>query len=118
MLSEDSQKLVFLRGVNDNSLEALNLMASGDVYQASWDDLKKIYQNYSSSTMKKGWGLCSIATKGISQGITKLEISNLWLDLKKDIMNDVATHLDTMTTKKKHAKFELQLAEYCPHCQK
>ena len=52
--SEDSQKLVFLRGVNDNYLEALDLMAGGDVYQASWDDLKKICQNYSRSTMNKG----------------------------------------------------------------
>ena len=118
VLSKDSQRLVFLRGVNDNCLEALDLMAGSDVYQASWDDLKKIYQNYSRSTMKKGRGSRSIATKGISQGITKLEISNLLSDFKQDIMNDVSTHLDTMNTKKKHAEAELQLAEYCPHCRK
>ena len=53
-MSKDSQKLVFLRGVNDDCLEALDLMASGDVYQTSYDDLKKICQNYSRSTMKKG----------------------------------------------------------------
>ena len=91
MLSEDSQKLFFLRGVNDNYQEALDLMAGGDVYQASWDDLKKIYQNYSRSTMKKGRGPHSIATKGISQGITKLEISNLLSDFKQDIINDIAS---------------------------
>ena len=34
-LSEDSQKLVFLRGVNDDYLEALDLMVGGDIYQAS-----------------------------------------------------------------------------------
>ena len=38
-LSEDSQKLVFLRGVNDDCLEALDLMVGGDVYQDSWYDL-------------------------------------------------------------------------------
>ena len=107
VLSEDSPKLVIPRGVNDNYLEALDLMASGDVYQASWDDLKKICQNYSRSTMKKGRGPCSIATKGISQSMTKLEISNLFLDFKQDIMNDVATHLDIMNTKKKHVEAEL-----------
>ena len=42
MLSEDSQKLVFLMGVNDDYLEALDLMAGSDVYQDPWDDLKKI----------------------------------------------------------------------------
>ena len=84
VLSEDSQKLVFLRGVNDNCLEALDLMAGGDVYQASWDDLKKICQNYSRSTMKKGQGPHSIVTKGISQGISKLKISNLLSNFKQD----------------------------------
>ena len=54
VLSKDLKKLVFLRGVNESYLEVLDLMASGDVYQASWDDLKKICQNYSRSTMKKG----------------------------------------------------------------
>ena len=48
----------------------------------------------------------------------KLKISNLLLDFKQDIMNDVTTHPNTMITKKKHAKTELKLAEYCPHCQK
>ena len=68
--------------------------------------------------MKKARGPFSIATKGIRQGITKLEISNLLSDFKQDIMNDVATHLDTMTAKKKHAQVELQLAKYYLHCQK
>ena len=116
MLSEDSQKLVFLRGVNESCLEALDLMVGGDVYQASWNDLKKICQNYSRSTMKKGYRPRSIVTKGISQGISKLEITNLLSDFKQDIINDVATHLDTMTTKKKLVEAKLQLAEYYPHC--
>ena len=77
VLEEDSQKLFFLRGVNDNCLEALDLMASGDVYQSSWDDLKKIYLNYSRSTVKKGKGYQSTVTKGISEGISKHAISNL-----------------------------------------
>ena len=66
VLTEDSQKLVFLRGVNDNSLEALDLMVGGDVYQSSWDDLKKICLNYSRSTMKKGRGHRTTTTKGIN----------------------------------------------------
>ena len=107
VLVVDSQKLVFLRGVNDNCLEALDLMAIGDIYQSSWDELKKICLNYSRSTMKKGKGHQTIATKGISQGISKLEISNLLSNFKKIIINDVTTHLDTMTTKKKHAEVEL-----------
>ena len=41
--------------------------------------------------MKKGRGPRSTVTKGISQGISKLEISNLLSDFKQDIINDVAT---------------------------
>ena len=65
--------------------------------------------------MKKVQGPYSTVTKGISQDISKLEISNLLSNFKQDIINDVATHLDTMTTKKKHAEAKLQLDKYCPH---
>lgn len=66
--------------------------------------------------MKKGQGPRSTVTKGISQGISKLEISNLSLDFKQDIINDVVTQLDMMIAKKKQVEAKLQLAEYCPHC--
>ena len=72
MLFEDSQKLVFLRGVNDNCLEALDLMVVRDLYQSSWEDLKKFFLNYSRSIMKKGKGHKTTTTKEISQGISNL----------------------------------------------
>ena len=82
VLTEDSQKLVFLRGVKEDCLEALDLMDGSDVYQSSWDDLKKKKFNYSRSAMKKGRGHRSLTTKGTNQGISKLEISNLLIDFK------------------------------------
>ena len=57
--------------------------------------------NYSRSTMKKGKGHWNTTIKGLSQGISKLEIYNFLLDFKHYIINDVATHLDKMTAKKK-----------------
>ena len=68
--------------------------------------------------MKKGKGHQTTTTKGISQGISKLEISNLLLDFKQDIINDVTTHLNMMIAKKNYAEIEVQLAEYYPHCRK
>lgn len=56
--------------------------------------------------MKKGKGYWSTTAKGISQGISKLEISNLLSNFKQDIINDFATHIDTMTAKKKYANVE------------
>ena len=61
--------------------------------------------------MKKGQGPHSTVTKGISQGISKLEISNLLSYFKQDIINDVATQLDMMTEKKKQVEAELQLSK-------
>ena len=81
-------------------------MVSGDVYQSSWDDLKKKILNYSMSTMKKGRGYWSATSKEIRQGISKLEISNLLSYFKKDIIKDFIAHLDTMIAKKKHVEVE------------
>ena len=52
-------------------------MAGGDVYQSSWDDLKKICFNYSRLVMKNGRGHWFLTNKGINQGISNIEISNL-----------------------------------------
>ena len=57
--------------------------------------------------MKKSQGCYSTVTKGITQGILKLEISNLLSDLKQDIIKNVAKHLDIMIAKKKQAKTKL-----------
>ena len=82
MLTEDSQKLVFLSRVKEDCLEVLDLMVGGDIYQSTWDDLKKICFNYSRLAMKKGRGHWSLTTKVTGQGISKLEISNLLTDFK------------------------------------
>ena len=62
--------------------------------------------------MKKGRGYWSTTTKGTGQGISKLKVSNPLSNFKKDIINNVATHLDIMTTKKKHAEAKVKLVEY------
>lgn len=71
-LQEDSQKLIFLRGVNDNCLEALDLMAGGDISQSSCDDLKKICLNYSKVAVKKGIGFHPTLAKGSGSNISKI----------------------------------------------
>lgn len=53
-LNEDSQKLLFLRGISDAYIDALDLMGGGDITQLPWDDIKKICLNYSQENVKKG----------------------------------------------------------------
>ena len=96
-LNEESKKHLFLRGVQEESMEALDLMAGGDVTQRNWDEIKEICQNYSRATVKKGRGLRSLPHKTNGRlGVSKMELSNLLFDFKKDIINDVATQLDAM----------------------
>ena len=78
-------------------MEALHLMDGGGVTQRTWNEIKEICQNYSRATMKKGRGLRSIPHKtNGGSGVSKMELSNLLSNFNKDIINDVATQLDTM----------------------
>ena len=53
-LNEELEKYIFINGVNDESIEALDLMAGGDITQRSWQDIMTICLNYSREIMKKG----------------------------------------------------------------
>lgn len=91
-LNKESQKHLFLKGVNDGSIEALDLMAGGDITQKKWTDIKNICLNYSRATMKKGRGLRDLPHKSNGgSGVSKMELSNLLSDFKQDIINNVAT---------------------------
>ena len=53
-LNEESQKHLFLKGVHDRSMEALDLMVGGDITQKTWAEIQNICLNYSRETIKKG----------------------------------------------------------------
>ena len=57
-----------MRGVQEESIEGLDLMARGDVTQRTWDEIKEICLNYSRATMRKGRGLRILPhkTNGVS----------------------------------------------------
>ena len=51
-------------------------------------------------------------------GLSKTELSNLLSDFKQDIINDVATQLDTMQAWRKKEDAYIMLVEYCPTTEK
>ena len=55
-LDPESLKLVLLRGVREDLLDTLHLLAGGDVYQLPYEDIKTIFRNYSREARKKGTG--------------------------------------------------------------
>ena len=77
-------------------MEALDLMARGDITQKTWAEIQNICLNYSRATVKKGRGLRDLPLKSTTTGVSKIDLSNLLSDFKQDIINDVATQFDTM----------------------
>ena len=109
-----SQKYLFLKGVHDRSMEALDLMARGDITQKKWSKIQNIFLNYSKAIVKKGWGLRDSLQNSLGAGVSKTKLSNLLSDFKQDIINDVATQLNTMQAWRKEDA-DIKLAKYCPH---
>lgn len=64
-LNQETQKLLFLRGVSDSYTDALDLIGGGDITQLPWDDIKKICQNYSRAAVKKGRGMGKPFASGV-----------------------------------------------------
>ena len=88
-------------------------MAGRDITKRTWDEIKEICQNYSRATMKKGRGLRSLQHKtNGGLGVSKMELSNLLSDFKKDIINDVTTQLDTMQAQRKKDEADAMLTKF------
>jgi len=55
-LDPKSLNLVLLRGTREDLLDTLHLLAGGDIYQLSYEDIKTIFRNHSRAAGKKGGG--------------------------------------------------------------
>lgn len=87
---DESLKLVFLRGINEDNKDTLNLIG-GDNSKGPFDDILKVYRNYSRTLSKKPSGdILSIMIKS-SNGVSKFEINNLLSNMKHDIISHLVT---------------------------
>jgi hypothetical protein len=55
-LDPESLKLVLLRGVPEDLLDTLHLLAGGDIYQLPYEDIKTVFRNHSRAAQKRGRG--------------------------------------------------------------
>ena len=90
-LEPKSLKLVLLRGVPEDLLDTLHLLAGGDIYQLPYDDIKTVFRNHSRASQKRGRGnqLSNSAT------FSKHEFTNHMEDLKSEMRQTIAMQLDT-----------------------
>ena len=80
-LLDDAIRTLFLKGISEEHLETLNLMASGNFSHKPFVDICEMCRNYSRSRAKNGkgvWDPYSRNSKEISfGGVTRMEIGNL-----------------------------------------
>ena len=65
-LDPESLKLVLLRGVPEDLLDTLHLLAGGDIYQLPYDDIKTVFINHSQVARKRGRGNQPLASTSSS----------------------------------------------------
>jgi hypothetical protein len=54
--------------------------------------------------------------KASTNGVSIIEITHFLSDFKIDIIDNMATQLDTLQENKEHEEVEEILVEYCPNC--
>lgn len=59
-----------------------------DITQVSWEGIKKICQNYSKAISKEERTYQSFVSKSSTDGTLKIEITNLLVDFKKDVLDN------------------------------
>ena len=80
-LDPESLKLVLLRGVLEDLLDTLHLLAGGDIYKLPYDDIKTVFRNHSRAAQKRGrWNPLSA-----SATFSKHEFANQMEDLKSEM---------------------------------
>ena len=89
-LTPESLKLVLLRGIREYILDILHLLARGDIYQLSYEDIKTTFRNHSRAAKKKGRGSQPIASTSSSNSSIKGEIGSMLEDFKSEMMQILA----------------------------
>lgn len=79
--------MLFLRGIKDDIMEALNLIGKGNISKMDFDGICDICRNYSRSQRLGRNYPSKLYSMGTSTGITKCEIGNLLEDLKTNLIS-------------------------------
>ena len=88
------------------------MLAGGDIYQLSYEDIKTVFRNYSRVARKRGRGNPLSASTTFS----KHEFANQMEDLKSNVRQVIAMQLDTFQIQQKREEAERVLAIFCLWC--
>jgi len=100
-LDPKSLELVFLRGVREDLLDTLHILAGGDIYQLPCEDINTVFRNHSRAARKKDRSSQPMASTSSSNSTIRGEIGNMLKDFKSEMLQTLALQLDTMNIKRK-----------------
>ena len=106
-LQEYVVRTLFLKGISEDLVEILNLMASGDVSHKSFAHIGDMCRNYSRIRGKFGRNIQEPYSRNLrgntpsSGGVTRIELRNLSENFKTDILGAMGSQLDPLQAKKR-----------------
>jgi hypothetical protein len=104
-LQDEAVKILFLKGVLEEYIDTLNLMASGDIYQKKFETISELCRTYSRSKGKDTKSVREPVNKNTktstSGGVTRVELGNLLDNFKTDLLGTIGSQLDTLKIKRK-----------------
>jgi hypothetical protein len=121
-LQDEAVKTLFLKGVLEEYIDTLNLMASGDIYQKNFETISELCRTYSRSKGKATKSVREPVNKNTktstSGGVTRVELGNLLDNFKTDLLGTIGSQLDTLKIKRKQEEEHPVLSIFCPKCRK
>lgn len=101
-LNDNTMKTIFLKGIQDEYIDILNLMGSGNISFLPFDDIGILCRKYSRSKAKHGKSIRGTrVNKSASGRVTRVKLGNLLENFKIDILGTLSSQLDTIKVKKR-----------------
>lgn len=120
-LDEESLKLILLSVVREEYMGTLNFMENGDIFKQEYEEIKKIFRNYSKSNANKNQRVRSLSShpsKLMTPSISRSKLATMLEDMKIDILHSLAMQMDTMQLNMKMEESKKSLVVLCPQCMK
>jgi hypothetical protein len=112
-LNNTTIRTIFSKGILEEYVDVLNLMASGDVSQRSFEDIIELCRKYVRNKEKIGKGVRATKSTG---SLTRIELGNLLQIFEADILETMSAQIDSINIK---TKFEDEsLSILCSCCKK
>ena len=100
-LTSDIIRTIFLKGIQDEYLDVINVMGKWDVSYLPFDEITELCQKYSRGRARKGKrDITSKTTKLATGSISRAEFGSLLEYFKAHILSTLGTQVEVLKTKK------------------